>query len=162
MAVEEANAAGGVPGKGDNRKVEVVYGDNAMSPTTAINALNRVLSDDPVAVLLSIRGTHVLPQLPLLQKAGVPGLTLTGVMKVTTQNNPYIFRFFPHDGMNKPPLMKYIVENAGEEARWYLLLGRRLRDERPRRVDRDAQIAGARPGGRRIAPADRQGFLGAA
>jgi branched-chain amino acid transport system substrate-binding protein len=115
MAVEEANAAGGVPGKGEGRKVEVVFGDNAMSPTTAINALNRVLSDSPVAVLLSIRGTHVLPQLPLLQKAKVPGLTLTGVMKVTKQNNPYIFRFFPHDGMNKPPLIKYIVEKAGKK-----------------------------------------------
>lgn len=115
LAVEEANAAGGVPSKGDNRKVDVVFGDNAMSPTTAINALNRVLSDDPVAVLLSIRGTHVLPQLPLLQKAKVPGLTLTGVMKVTKQNNPYIFRFFPHDGMNKPPLIKYIVEKAGKK-----------------------------------------------
>lgn len=115
MAVEEANAAGGVPGKGDNRKVEVAYGDNAMSPTTAINALNRVLSDEPMAVLLSIRGTHVLPQLPLLLKAKVPGLTLTGVMKVTKQNNPYIFRFFPHDGMNKPPLIKYIVEKTGKK-----------------------------------------------
>jgi len=104
-----------VPGKGDNRKVDVSYGDNAMSPTTAINALNRVLSDEPAAVLLSIRGTHVLPQLPLLQKAKVPGLTLTGVMKVTKQNNPYIFRFFPHDGMNKPPLIKYIVEKAGKK-----------------------------------------------
>src|ERR1700738_3970569 len=62
LAVEEINAAGGVPGKGDNRKVEILFGDNAMSPTTAINALNRVLSDNPVAVLLSIRGTHVLSQ----------------------------------------------------------------------------------------------------
>jgi branched-chain amino acid transport system substrate-binding protein len=115
QALEDANAAGGVPGKGENRKVEAVFGDNAMSPTTAINALNRVLSDDPVAVLLSIRGTHVLPQLPLLQKAKVPGLTLTGVMKVTKQNNPYVFRFFPHDGMNKPPLIKYIVEKAGKK-----------------------------------------------
>ena len=115
LAVEEINASGGVPGKGGNRKVEIVFGDNAMSPTTAINALNRVLSDEPVAVFLSIRGTHVLPQLPLLQRAKVPGLTLTGVMKVTKQNNPYIFRFFPHDGFNKPPLIKYVVEKAGKK-----------------------------------------------
>jgi branched-chain amino acid transport system substrate-binding protein len=115
LAVEEVNVAGGVPGKGDNRKVEIVFGDNAMSPTTAINALNRVLSEEPVAVLLSIRGTHVLPQLPLLQKAKIPGLTLTGVMKVTRQNNPYIFRFFPHDGMNKPVLIKNIVEKLGKK-----------------------------------------------
>lgn len=115
FAVEEINAAGGVPGKGGNRKVEIVFGDNAMSPTTAINALNRVLSDNPVAVLLSIRGTHVLPQLPLLLKAKVPGLTLTGVMRVTKQNNPYIFRFFPHDGINKPVLIKHVVEKAGRK-----------------------------------------------
>ena len=114
LAVEDINAAGGVPGKGENRKVDVVFGDNAMSPTTAINSLNRVLSENPVAVLMSIRGTHVLPQMPLLMKAKIPGLTLTGVKKVTKLNNPYIFRFFPHDGMNKPVLIKYIVEKAGK------------------------------------------------
>lgn len=115
LAVEDVNAAGGVPGKGGNRKVEITFGDNAMSPTTAINALNRVLSESPVAVMMSIRGTHVLPQLPLLAKAKIPGITLSGVKKITKLNNPYIFRFFPHDGMNKPVLMKYLVEKLGKK-----------------------------------------------
>jgi branched-chain amino acid transport system substrate-binding protein len=115
LAVEEINAAGGVPGKGGNRKVEVVYGDNAMSPAIAINSLNRILSDNPVAVMLSVRGTHVLPQMPLLQKSKVPGLTISGVKRITQLNNPYIFRFSPHDGMNKPVLIKYIVEKLGKK-----------------------------------------------
>lgn len=110
LAVQDVNAAGGVPGLGNNRKVEIAFGDNAMSPTTAINALNRILSDKPVAVMLSVRGTHVLPQLPLLQKAKVAGLTLSGTVKVTRQNNPYVFRFYPHDGINKPALTRFIVE----------------------------------------------------
>jgi branched-chain amino acid transport system substrate-binding protein len=115
LAVAEINAAGGIPGKGGNRKVEVEYGDNAMSPAIAINALNRLLADKPVAIMLSIRGTHVLPQMPLLEKAKVPGLTISGVKKITLLNNPYVFRFTPHDGMNKPPLLKYAVEKLGKK-----------------------------------------------
>ena len=115
LAVEEINGAGGVPGKGENRKIEVSYGDNAMSPAIAINALNRILSDNPAAVMLSVRGTHVLPQMPLLEKSKIPGLTLSGVKKITLLNNPYIFRFSPHDGMNKPVLMKYVVEKLGKK-----------------------------------------------
>ncbi len=115
LAIEEINSAGGVPGKGGNRKVEVSYVDNAMSPAIAINALNRILSDNPSAIMLSVRGTHVLPQMPLLEKAKVPGLTLSGVKKITQLNNPYIFRFSPHDGMNKPVLIKYVVEKLGKK-----------------------------------------------
>jgi len=115
MAVEEVNKAGGVPGKGGNRPIEVIYGDNAMSPTNAVNALNRILSDDPVAVLLSIRGTHVLPQLPLLQRAKVPGLTISGTKKITEQGNDYVFRFYPNDGVTKPILTRYVVEKLGKK-----------------------------------------------
>lgn len=115
MAVDEINRAGGVPGKGGNRPIELVYGDNAMSPTTAVNALNRILSDDPVAVLLSIRGTHVLPQLPLLQRAKVAGLTISGTKKITEQGNDYIFRFYPNDGVTKPILTRFVVEKLGKK-----------------------------------------------
>jgi branched-chain amino acid transport system substrate-binding protein len=115
MAVDDINQAGGVPGKGNNRPIELIYGDNAMSPTTAVNALNRILSDDPVAVLLSIRGTHVLPQLPLLQRAKVAGLTITGTKKVTEQGNDYIYRFYPNDGVTKPILTRYIVQELGKK-----------------------------------------------
>lgn len=115
MAVDEINKAGGVPGKGDHRPIELIYGDNAMSPTTAVNAMNRILSDDPVAVLLSIRGTHVLPQLPLLQRAKIPGLTISGTKKITEQGNDYVFRFYPNDGVTKPILTRYVVEKLGKK-----------------------------------------------
>lgn len=115
MAVDEINRAGGIPGKGENRPVELVFGDNAMSPTTAVNALNRILSDDPVAVLLSIRGTHVLPQLPLLQRAKIAGLTISGTRKITEQGNDYVFRFYPDDGVTKPILTRFAVEKLGKK-----------------------------------------------
>lgn len=115
MAVHEINRAGGVPGKGGNRPIELIYGDNAMSPTTAVNALNRILSEDPVAVLLSIRGTHVLPQLPLLQRAKIAGLTISGTKKITEQGNPYIFRFYPDDEVTKRILTRFVVNKLGKK-----------------------------------------------
>ena len=115
MAVDQINEAGGVPGKGGNRPIEVIYGDNAMSPTTAVNALNRILSDRPVAVLQSIRGTHVLPQLPLLQRAKVAGLTISATKKLTEQGNDYIFRFYPNDSVTKPILTRFVVEKLDKK-----------------------------------------------
>lgn len=115
LAIEEVNSAGGVPGKGEGRKVEVSYVDNAMSPAIAINAINRIISEKPSAIILSVRGTHVLPQMPLLERAKIPGLTLSGVKKITQLKNPYVFRFSPHDGMNKPVLINYVVTKLGKK-----------------------------------------------
>jgi branched-chain amino acid transport system substrate-binding protein len=106
LAVEEANAQGGLKGQ----KIRVEYADNAMSPSVAVNAVNRVLSANPAAVLLTVRGTHVLPQLPLINKANVPGLTITGTRKVTQQGSPWLFRFYPHDGMAKRAMTLFALE----------------------------------------------------
>jgi branched-chain amino acid transport system substrate-binding protein len=111
LAVEEANAQGGIKGK----KIRIEYADNAMSPAVAVNALNRVLSANPVAVLLTVRGTHVLPQLPLINKASVPGLTITGTRKVTQQGSPWLFRFYPHDGMAKRAMTLFALEKLGKQ-----------------------------------------------
>ena len=43
MRVDEINAAGGIGGK----KIALTVEDTAASPTTALNALNRVLGDKP-------------------------------------------------------------------------------------------------------------------
>jgi branched-chain amino acid transport system substrate-binding protein len=109
-AVNEINQAGGVPGKGGNRPVEIIFADNGNSPTKAVNALEEVLSKHPVAVMLSIRGTHVLPQLPLLAREKVPGLTISATNALTKQGNHYIFRYYPNDAVTKPILTKYVTE----------------------------------------------------
>lgn len=106
LAVEEANAKGGIHGT----KIKVEYADNAMSPSVAVNAVNRVLDSNPSAVLLTVRGTHVLPQLPLIDKAGVPALTITGTRKATKQGSPWLFRFYAHDGMAKRAMTLFALD----------------------------------------------------
>jgi len=111
LAVEEANAKGGVR----DDKLRVEYADNAMSPSAAVNALNRVLSASPAAVFLTVRGTQVLPQLPLINKAGVPALTITGTRKVTQQGSPWLVRFYPHDGMAKRAMTVFALDKLGKK-----------------------------------------------
>ena len=78
LAVDEANAAGGVNG----RKIELVVEDTQASNTTAINALNKVLQSKPVAVIGPGLGTQILALQPLTEKAKVTliGLSCARVM----------------------------------------------------------------------------------
>src|SRR5438270_4358068 len=70
-AVEEINAAGGIGGK----KVKLSIEDATGSSTNALNTLNRLLEDKPVAVFSSMISPHIFTQSDTIKKAGVPVLT---------------------------------------------------------------------------------------
>ncbi|MFQ5692748.1 MAG: ABC transporter substrate-binding protein [Nitrospinota bacterium] len=106
QAVDEINAKGGIRG----RKVELIVEDSANSNTVALAALNKVLDRDPVAILGPIWGTQVLAMLPVIGKEKVPFLVTSGTRKITQQGVPWIFRYFPHDGITKAAYTKFAVE----------------------------------------------------
>ena len=106
MAVEEANAHGGVNGN----KIRVEYADNAASTTVGVNALNKVLSAEPAAVFLTVRGAQVLPQVPVLDKAKIAGTTVASARSITRQGSPYLFRFATHDGMAKRAVTLFALD----------------------------------------------------
>lgn len=110
MAVNAINATGGIPGAGGNRQIKLMLEDISNSPTTAVNAVTKVLGYNPVGILMTLRGTQVLPCLPLLDKAGVPGLTISGTASVTGKGSNEIFRFYVNDDVSKAVLVKFVVE----------------------------------------------------
>lgn len=84
--------------------------DTATSPEVAVNALSRALSGDtPIAVAASMFGTQMLAMMPIAERAGVPLLTVSGTAKLTELDNPFIFRFFPGDGVVKRAQADYAV-----------------------------------------------------
>lgn len=109
LAIEEQNAAGGVLGK----PVEVLQEDTANSNTVAINALNKVLASKPNAIVGPVWGTQMLAMEPVIRTAGIPITTPSGTRKVSQTGNPWIFRFFPHDGISKAAQTKFAVEKLG-------------------------------------------------
>src|SRR3546814_17105171 len=102
-----------VTGRGNTWSVKGVFGGNGHSPNECVNGLEVVLSKKPAAGMLSIRGTHVLPQLPRLSREKVPGLTISAINALTPQGNNYIFRYYPNDAVTKPILTKYISKELG-------------------------------------------------
>lgn len=105
LAVDEANAAGGVNG----RKIELVVEDTQASNTTAINALNKVLQSKPVAVIGPGLGTQILALQPLTEKAKVTligGATTPGVTK---NGAKYYFRDSANDAVDKKGVAGFII-----------------------------------------------------
>ena len=107
LAVEEANKAGGVGG----REIELVVEDTQASNTTAINALNKVLQSQPVAIIGPGLGTQILAMLPMTEKAKVPLIAGPSTRRVTQQGAKYFFRDSSHDEADKVVLANFIAKD---------------------------------------------------
>jgi branched-chain amino acid transport system substrate-binding protein len=107
LAVDEVNKSGGING----RQIEIVAEDTQASNTTAINALNKVLQSEPVAVIGPGLGTQILAMLPLTEKAKVPLIAGPSTRRVTQQDAKYFFRDSSHDEGDKAVLAKFIAQD---------------------------------------------------
>lgn len=107
MATDQVNAAGGIRG----RQIRLVVEDSANSNTVALNALNRVLREKPVAILGPIFGTQNLVFMPVLKRENpLPLLVISGTRKITQQGYDGIFRFVAHDGVAKVAWTRFTVD----------------------------------------------------
>jgi branched-chain amino acid transport system substrate-binding protein len=89
MAVEEANAKGGVLGK----KVRVQLEDDGGRPDQAITAVQKLISSDNVlAVLGEVASSNSLAAAPICQNAKVPMVSPSSTNPKVTQVGNYIFR----------------------------------------------------------------------
>jgi branched-chain amino acid transport system substrate-binding protein len=110
-AVEEINAAGGIGGK----KIKLSIEDATGSSTNALNTLNRLLEDKPVAVFSSMISPHIFTQSDTIKKAGVPVLTAGTNGQLMKQNNPWLIRLHVHDGQLADALPRYVIETLKKQ-----------------------------------------------
>jgi branched-chain amino acid transport system substrate-binding protein len=87
--------------------------DTGTSPEGAVTALERASGDKPLAVAASMLGTQMLAMLPLADEYGIPLVTVSGTASITERGNPWVFRFFPGDGVTKTAHARYVVEDLG-------------------------------------------------
>ncbi|QRN95696.1 ABC transporter substrate-binding protein [Archangium violaceum] len=89
MAVEEANAAGGVKGK----KLAVRVYDSQGKPEEAAQAVTRLITQDKVAVILGeAASSNSMAMAEKAQAAGVPMITPSSTNPAVTKKGDYIFR----------------------------------------------------------------------
>lgn len=95
-------------------RVRYDVADTGTSPEVAVNAMERAIGDpDALAVVAPMLGTQMLALLPVALDAKLPMLTLSGTAAITRQGNPYVFRFFPEDGVTKRAQVRFAVEERG-------------------------------------------------
>lgn len=97
-------------------KVKGDVSDTGTSPEVAVNALEKAASEgQPVAVVASMLGTQMLAMLPVAGEYQIALVTVSGTAKITELGNPYVFRFFPGDGVVKLAQARYAVEVLGKK-----------------------------------------------
>jgi len=89
LAAEEVNKRGGVLG----RPLRVIVADGATNPTTTLNAVTRLTTQDRVvAVLGSLCTGCTLAAIPAIKAANVPHLTIgDGGLRIVKAGNPKTF-----------------------------------------------------------------------
>jgi branched-chain amino acid transport system substrate-binding protein len=89
MAIEEANAAGGVKGK----KLAVRVYDDQSKPEEAASAVTRLITQDHVAAILGeVASSNSLAMAPKAQEAHVPMVSPSSTNPKVTEVGDYIFR----------------------------------------------------------------------
>lgn len=111
MAVDEANKTGGING----RQIELVVEDSQASNTVAINALNKVMQSDPVAIFGPALGTQILALMPITEREKITLIGGPSTRRVSQQGAKYFFRNSPHDAISKENTTRFLVDDLGKK-----------------------------------------------
>jgi branched-chain amino acid transport system substrate-binding protein len=113
LALDEANAAGGVLGK----KVELLAYDNRCNPSEAVNVANKLIEAKVVAIVGAHCSSATLATMPLIATAKIP--LVDGVAsspKITELSgvggNEWTFRINPSDDDMMNALGMYLAESS--------------------------------------------------
>ncbi|MET0297772.1 MAG: ABC transporter substrate-binding protein [Microbacterium sp.] len=108
MAVNEINEAGGINGA----TVRIVQEDTGADDATALNAFNRITSEDPAAVIgfpVSTQGFAVMTQ---VDRAGIP-VIMGGTNAKLAAASDWAFGMTSHDGITTTAATQFAVEELG-------------------------------------------------
>jgi branched-chain amino acid transport system substrate-binding protein len=106
MAVAEINKKGGVLGK----KLKLIIEDDQNTANIAVNAVNKLLSQDIVALIGPHRSGNAMAVDQIVLRNKIPYFTGGTSPKLVTLNNPYLFRVRASDTLVAKIAAKYAVD----------------------------------------------------
>jgi branched-chain amino acid transport system substrate-binding protein len=113
LAIDEANARGGVKGE----KLKMVVVDDEGNPTKSINGNNRLVhKEQAVVVIGSVQSSCTLANMAVTEKAGVPQITSISTSPAITQKgNKWIFRTASTDAIQAENVVKMALNALGKK-----------------------------------------------
>lgn len=110
MAIDEANASGGVHGQ----QIRLFTEDTQSKPQEAANAVSKLISqNEVVAILGEVASSRTLAAAPIAQSRGIPMITPASTNPKVTQVGDYIFRVAYVDSFQGEALAKFVVGELG-------------------------------------------------
>jgi branched-chain amino acid transport system substrate-binding protein len=106
MAQEEINKAGGILGK----NVKFIFEDDQNNPTVVVNAVNKLASENIVALIGPTLSSTTMAVEQLIKKNNLPTLTGGTSPKLADLGNPYLFRIRASDKTAAKAAAKFAVE----------------------------------------------------
>jgi branched-chain amino acid transport system substrate-binding protein len=113
MAVDEANANGGVLGK----KLRLVTEDDQSKAGEAATVVRRMISrEKPVAIIGEVASSRSLEAAPICQQNKIPMITPASTNPKVTQTGDYIFRVCFIDPFQGSVLAKFMLQRGWKRA----------------------------------------------
>ncbi|MPZ59856.1 MAG: ABC transporter substrate-binding protein [Propionibacteriales bacterium] len=110
LAVEQANAAGGVNGK----DIRVTFSDSVCEPSGAKQAAEKVISDGVNAIIGDECSSATLGLMPVLEQEGVATITPgSSALAITDPGNDWTFRIMPNEVMQGADLAEKAADELG-------------------------------------------------
>jgi len=125
LAVDEANAAGGVLG----RQIQIDFQDNRCNPTEAVKSVSQMLSDKKyVAIHDGLCSSVILAIMPLVERAQVPLVVANGSAtaiadKSGVGGDQWTFKVNPSDASLAAALVGWLAEHMPDKAKNIAFLG---------------------------------------
>ncbi len=111
LAIDQANAAGGING----REIELIVEDDMGNPREAANVAQKIASNDKiVAVLGHWNSSCTLAAIPIYDAAGIPGITCS-INQAISGASKWMFRISITDQECGKQLADYVVQTLGKK-----------------------------------------------
>ena len=109
LAVNQANAAGGVAG----RKIQLTLYDDQGDPTVGTELARKVASEGDIAMLGTAESAVTIAMAPILKSEQIPNITSGQSVGLIALHSPYLFLNSPTGLTYDTTLAKYVVGTKG-------------------------------------------------
>lgn len=107
FAEKLVNSSGGVNGT----PIQIVIYDNNSTTQGTVNAVNKAISDNVVALSGPGRSTHIQASSPIIKENSIPALIPGTAVQLTHQGNPWLFRIRADDSVYGSVMAEFLIND---------------------------------------------------
>jgi len=115
LAVEEINAAGGVPVAGKRVKLAIVSADDKSNPADGLLAAQQLVDEGVLVAVAHLNSGVSIPTAPIYAKAGIPQLAISTKPDYTRLKLATTLRLVANDDLQSKAIGSYALQIPGIE-----------------------------------------------